>query len=148
MSQTGSNSPKGDAGLQPLILYNAVHHRDGNPLDCAGDATAKNAAQIYNAVITQQFPMSQQQIDDVHPLNFASIGAGGLDSMLKSQMDALANIARGQAEAEAVMLENFQKVIDAASAQTADTRDDLVEALALLDAMIRAHAQAATSIRG
>ncbi len=148
VSQTGSAAPEGGGEIQPLIIYNCVHHREGNPIDCTGDAVLLLAAQIYNAVLMNQFHMSQSQMDKCHPLNFATIGSGSMNGMLDREMDALVNIARGDAEAQAVMLRNYQSLSDAMLAKAADAQADVVATLGTLDATIRGQSPTMVLNRG
>ena len=139
MSQTGSAGSQGDGGVQPLVIYNSVHHREQNAIDCANDAAAEIAARIYNSVMLVQGGITQSQIPNVHPLNFANIanGGGNLSSLFNNELGNLVNIARGNAEAQEVLLENYERIMSQQIATATAANAELVAALGVLDANIR-----------
>ena len=139
MSQTGSAGSQGDGGVQPLVIYNSVHHREQNAIDCANDATAEIAARIYNSVMLVQGGITQSQIPNVHPLNFANIanGGGNLPNLFNNGLSNLVNIARGNAEAQEVLLENYERIMNQQIATATAANAELVAALGVLDTNIR-----------
>lgn len=139
MSQTGSAGSQGDGGVQPLVIYNSVHHREQNAIDCANDAAAEIAARIYNSVMLVQGGITQSQIPNVHPLNFANIASGGgsLSGLFNNELGNLVNIARGNAEAQEVLLENYERIMSQQIATATAANAELVAALGVLDANIR-----------
>lgn len=139
MSQTGSAGVQHDDGFEPLIIYNCVHHREQNAI-ARDAATAEAAAQIYNAVLALQGGISQGQMTNIHPLNFASIpnGAASLSGITRNEVEALAEIARGDAEAQRVLLANYQQLTEQQAALATIASDQLVANLGALDEIIRA----------
>lgn len=137
MSETGGSGSRSDDEIQPLLLYNSVHHREQNAIDCANSAEAEIAAQIYNACILMYSGIAKIQIHNNHPLNFASIvnSGGSLPGILSSEANILSNIARANMEAQQTLLQNFENLVGhhIANAATAE----LVAALGELDAAIR-----------
>lgn len=136
MSQTGSAGSQRDDDLEPLIIYNCVHHREHNAIDAA---TAEIAAQVYNAAVALQGGISATRMENIHPLNFASIPSGGasLGGIVRNEVDALATIARGDAEAQRVLLANYQQILEQQAATATAMQAELVASLGTLDAVIR-----------
>lgn len=150
MSETSGAGSHGDGDIQPLVIYNSVHHREQNAIDCADDAAMEIAAQIYNALMLVQGGISQIQARDIHPLNFGNIAnsSGSLSSLLSNEMSALVNIARADAEAQQVMLQNYEILVSQQVATAIATNAELVTAFGMLDAGIREQADIMPLQRG